>query len=106
MVAPGDECLLTNNTRPYHHYGRELEKAAMQSLEVAEQRRSEWEDKASKAAARLRERDAEVGTGVLRCLALQCATPVNTLLFLAGLEFFGCVVHCFQYDIGRVIIFF
>lgn len=41
---------------------RELEEAAMESLEVAERRRSEWEGKASKLAARLRERDAEVGT--------------------------------------------
>lgn len=40
---------------------RETEQAAMASLEAAERRRAEWEEKASGMAAKLREREAEVG---------------------------------------------
>ncbi|CBJ33546.1 expressed unknown protein [Ectocarpus siliculosus] len=38
---------------------REVEEAAVKSLEAAERRRAEWENKASAIAARLREREAE-----------------------------------------------
>eukprot|EP00752_Nemacystus_decipiens_P013082 g11571.t1 len=38
---------------------REVEKAAVKSMEAAERRRTEWEEKASALSARLRERDAE-----------------------------------------------
>lgn len=60
---------------------REVEEAAVKSLEAAERRRAEWEKKASAIAARLRERESEVGDWtpcycfmLLCCLRSRCET--------------------------------
>lgn len=53
----------------------ELEEAVVKSLEMSERRRSASEDKASTAAAQLRERDIEVG-GFTKSFSLGCCINV------------------------------
>lgn len=48
---------------------RDLEEAAMRSLELSEQRRAELEAKAAAATSRLKEREAEVSA---RCHVTKC----------------------------------